>query len=176
MAAVAGPLVIGDGSGGNNSDQVTLSTSNSQITGAVTINTSGQLNVNALTATIGVLILDGGSVTGTGAVTLGANIQSLASSQTATISTPVVLTANRTINVAAGGGTSDLNISGVISGGFDLTKTGGGILTFSGSTANSYSGQTTVAEGTLQLAKTAAVNAMTGGSSSAISVAPTWFK
>ena len=162
VAAVVGQLVIGDGSGGNNADLVSVSTSNSQITGPVTVNATGQLNMSTLTATIGVLILDGGNVAGTGALTLGANLQTLAAAAAATITNPVVLTANRTINVAAGGGANDLSMNGLISGAFDVTKIGGGTLTYGGTVQNTYSGTTTVAEGTLMLAKSAAVNALTG--------------
>ena len=162
VAAVVGPLVIGDGAGGSNADLVTVATSNSQITGPVTINTSGQLNMGTLTATLGGLILDGGNVAGTGTITLGANIQTLAGSSAATIANPIALNGNRTFNVASGGGASDLVMTGVISGGNDLTKAGSGTLTFGGAAANTYTGQTTVVEGSLLLAKTAAVNAMTG--------------
>ncbi len=43
-----------------------------------------------------------------------------------------------------------------------VTKIGGGILTFGGSTANDYTGLTTVSAGELDLAKTASVNAIAG--------------
>src|SRR5262249_31217169 len=70
VAAVAGPLVIGDGVGGANADVVSVSANNSQITGAVTVNSSGQLNMSTFTASIGALLLDGGNIAGTGAITL----------------------------------------------------------------------------------------------------------
>ncbi len=59
------------------------------------------------------------------------------------ISAPVDLASNTDIAVAAGG----LTISGDVSGGGSLTKSGGGVLTLSG--ANSDAGGTTVLAGKL---------------------------
>ena len=53
------------------------------------------------------------------------------------------------INTAA----ADLNFSGVISGSGSLTKTGPYTLTISGAAANTYTGDTIVSEGTLNLNK-----------------------
>jgi len=53
-----------------------------------------------------------------------------------------------------------VNVSGVIADTGSVTKTGTGTATFSGSAANTYSGTTTVSAGTLQLNKTAGVNAI----------------
>ena len=58
-----------------------------------------------------------------------------------------------------------LTVGGVISdggSGFGFTKTGAGILTLSGSAANTYTGLTTVTAGTLNLGKTAGINAIAG--------------
>lgn len=55
-----------------------------------------------------------------------------------------------------------LNLIGPISGPASLTKYGGGILTFSGTTANTYAGSTTVSNGTLLLGKTYATIAVPG--------------
>src|SRR5262249_28243158 len=56
----------------------------------------------------------------------------------------------------ASGNANDLSLTGIISGtNFQVTKVGGGTLTFGGGAANTYTGQTTVDEGTLVLAKTA---------------------
>jgi autotransporter-associated beta strand protein len=57
----------------------------------------------------------------------------------------VTLAANKRINTTSG----TLNLSGVISGAFAVTKSGSGTLTLSG--ANTYTGATTVSAGTLQL-------------------------
>lgn len=53
-------------------------------------------------------------------------------------------------------------MSGVLSGAGSLTKTGDGILLFTGSSANTYTGPTTVASGTLRLAKDNGVVAIPG--------------
>ena len=68
--AVAGPIVVGDGQGGNNVDVLRLDGSN-QIPDSktVTVNSSGLFNLNNFTETIGPLILQGGEVT-TGAGSL----------------------------------------------------------------------------------------------------------
>jgi len=58
---------------------------------------------------------------------------------------------------------SNTTYSGAISGtGGGLTKSGGGKLTLSGENANTYTGLTTVSGGTLELKKTAGVNAIAG--------------
>ena len=64
-------------------------------------------------------------------------------------------------------GEVDLNINGTISDGTGLVQTslnklGYGVLEFSGSTANTYAGTTTVTEGTLLLNKSSGVNAIGG--------------
>src|SRR5207249_3182536 len=59
--------------------------------------------------------------------------------------------------------TGSLNLSGAVgqsTTGLGLTKTGAGILTFSGAAANTYTGPTTVSTGELDLAKTAGTNAV----------------
>lgn len=55
-----------------------------------------------------------------------------------------------------------LNLIGPISGPSDLIKAGPGVLTLSGSTSNSYTGTTTVNQGTLLLGKTAGATAIPG--------------
>lgn len=58
--------------------------------------------------------------------------------------------------------TGTTNISVGIVGTAGLTKTGAGILTFTGALNNTYSGTTTVSGGTLSLNRTAGVNAIAG--------------
>ncbi len=75
-----------------------------------------------------------------------------------------------TIAGAVAGGTNNLTVDGLgnttvssaISGSGNVTKNGSGTLQLSGSTANTYSGNTLLNAGTLTLAKTAGVNAVAG--------------
>ncbi|MGA2605815.1 MAG: autotransporter-associated beta strand repeat-containing protein [Verrucomicrobiia bacterium] len=84
------------------------------------------------------------------------------STNTQTINLPLVLdSSNRTINAASGA----VVINGAISntnGTWGLIKSGTGTLTLGGSTANTYSGLTTVNAGELDLDKTAGQNAVGG--------------
>jgi len=63
-------------------------------------------------------------------------------------------------NVADGAATNDLEVSGAISGGNGLTKDGPGLMVLDSTTANSYTGQTTISNGTLQLGKGTGVGAL----------------
>ena len=74
---------------------------------------------------------------------------------------PIALQATQTIDVATGG---RLAIAQSISGtGFGVTKTGGGLLVFAGNTnANTYTGDTTVNDGVLQLFKDPGVDSFAG--------------
>jgi autotransporter-associated beta strand protein len=90
-----------------------------------------------------------------------ASITVLAGSHT--ISAPLALTDN--VEIAANSGTL-LTISGPISensAGRTLTTSGQGAVTFSGATANTYTGLTDVEAGTLNLNKTGGVNAIGPG-------------
>ncbi len=142
LTAIAGPLVIGDGVGGSNADQLLLSgqemiSDNS----AVTVNSSGLFNLASLSERVGSLTLVGGSVTtfaGTLSVTSGL-LTTLASSQTATISGNFNMLGSQAFDVAVGTTPSgiDLDISAVVSSGA-LTKFGAGTLRLSG--ANTFAG------------------------------------
>jgi autotransporter-associated beta strand protein len=55
-----------------------------------------------------------------------------------------------------------LNYAGAVSGTGSLTKLGAGTTTLSGAFANTYTGMTTVSAGTLELSKSADVNAIAG--------------
>ena len=137
--AIGGNLSIGDGSG---TDTVQLANDN-QIPDAasVTLSSGGVLDLNGHSETIDGLTSNSAGV---GTVTSGA-------------------TGAVTLGVGAAGATG--NFSGVIqngSGTVGLTKLGAGSLTMSGSSANTYTGITTVSAGTLVLSKTAGVNAVGG--------------
>jgi fibronectin-binding autotransporter adhesin len=80
-----------------------------------------------------------------------------------TISAPVTL-ANH-LQISTNSGTS-LTLSGALTGsasGWTLNSDGSGSVTFSGGTANTFTGLTTVAAGNLNLSKTAGVNAIGSG-------------
>ncbi|HZZ43163.1 MAG TPA: autotransporter-associated beta strand repeat-containing protein [Tepidisphaeraceae bacterium] len=70
----------------------------------------------------------------------------------------VSLQANTTLNNSA-----TLDFEGAISGGFTVTKTLPGTLVFGGTSANTYTGLTTVNSGLVQLSKTAGLNAIPAG-------------
>lgn len=89
---------------------------------------------------------------------------------TATISGPLSLytgvgSITRTFNITDGAALVDMDIQGVLSqtsGSAAVTKLGNGTLQFSGGSANTYSGNTSVTTGTLLLNKTISVNAIAG--------------
>lgn len=101
---------------------------------------------------------------GAGAFTLSGNRITLAgsltnnSSNTQVLSLPLLLNSTQSFDAASG----SLTLSGVISGVGGLTKLGVQTLTLNGSTANTYSGLTSVSAGTLRLDKTAGVDAIAG--------------
>jgi autotransporter-associated beta strand protein len=104
-------------------------------------------------------------VTINGNTTLGAKVNGLGQKDTLTLSGPVTLANNPTLTVAAaqGDGTSVRTyLDGVISGNSGLTKDGTSILTLRGDQANTYTGTTSVTQGTLELAKAANIIAVPG--------------
>jgi autotransporter-associated beta strand protein len=94
----------------------------------------GTLNTRSLSKSMGTFQITGGTVTGTGS-----------------------LTSSSPYDVQAG--TVDVGLAG---SGIALNKTGSGTATLSGTTANSYTGGTTITGGKLILAKSAGVNAIPG--------------
>lgn len=130
--AIAGLLTIGDGVG---TDTVQLAASNQINNKALTINSSGVLDLNNYSDAVGTLTMTGGSVTtGTGLLTLGGNITTNASASSATIAGNLDLGANRTFTVADGAAADDLIVSANInSSSANLTKSGTGTLVLSGS-------------------------------------------
>ena len=154
----AGYVISGSGSvSKSGAGTLTLTGSNSY-SGGTTIN-AGVLSVAAL--------VDSGScnIGTTGTITLGGGTLQFTGASGST-SRPVVFTSTGTIDTATSGTlTLATNVSGV--GG--LTKSGSGTLTLSGS--NSYSGNTTVSAGRLQVATPDALStgtlALNGGTFSA---------
>jgi autotransporter-associated beta strand protein len=74
-------------------------------------------------------------------------ISGLATSSSSTLGGNITLSDNLTVSSASGG---NLNLGGVISGsGFGVTKVGAGTVTLTSSSANTYTGNTTISAGTL---------------------------
>jgi len=114
-------------------------TGTSTYTGATNIN-GGILNVNSSSAfgdgsATNTLILNGGTLQAGGAITSPSTRS-------------VTLSANSTVDTVA----NAVSIAGVVSGSNGLTKSGTGTLTLSG--ANTYTGNTVVNAGTLELTST----------------------
>ncbi|MEI8241045.1 MAG: GntR family transcriptional regulator, partial [Actinomycetota bacterium] len=85
---------------------------------------------------------------GGGTVTLAGSAPAITAAGTHTISAPLALANSTTVTTTNAGDT--LTVSGVISGpGMNLTKNGAGTLALNA--ANTYSGTTTVANGTLAI-------------------------
>ncbi|MBI3409508.1 MAG: Ig-like domain repeat protein [Planctomycetes bacterium] len=140
--AIAGNLIIGDGS--LPLDLVRL-TASDQIadTATVTLQSSGQLDLNNNNDTVGPLtILSASIVTGTGTLTLGGNVTASGASSISGFLDTGALT--RAISVTGGG---TLTVNGVLGGVSGFTKTGGGTLSLPN--ANTYSGASTLSTGTL---------------------------
>jgi fibronectin-binding autotransporter adhesin len=146
------------GSATVNSGATLVAASNNALggtTGATTVNSGGTLGLQG-----GITIPAAESITisGTG---VGGTIGALRNvSGDNTVSGNITLAASSSIGSAAGTGT----LTGVISGtGFSLTKVGTGDIVLGGTSANTYTGGTTVSAGTLTLNKTAGLDA-TGAS------------
>jgi autotransporter-associated beta strand protein len=159
---VPGPLVIGTAGASSPAAVVSVTANSEQIadTAPVTINDNGSLTINSgfygagLTETIGSLTMSGGFVSGPGTLILNGDVQVNApgiANTSSNISTAALGLGNatRNFNVASGG---TLNINTTIIGTGGLTKAGPGTLNLFGFTSNSYSGATTVTDGTLNLA------------------------
>ncbi len=107
-----------------------------------------------------ITIAGGGYVINGNPITLTNGISDSDASNTSEIQLNVALTATETVDVVNGG---DLILSGAISGsGFGVTKTGGGTLEYTGFSANTYTGTTTVDTGMLILNRASGLNAIAG--------------
>ncbi len=173
--AIAGPLAIGTGIFGSGTVKY-LASSQVLSTTDVTVNKNSTLNLNGysdtindLTVTDGLVSLPAGSsLTAAGLTMTGGDVN------TGTGST-FTLSGDATIDDSAGGSTIDgtgslnlgagtptitinattpavgLDIAIQITGAGGLTMTGGGTMEFSATSANAYTGTTTVDQGTLLL-------------------------
>jgi autotransporter-associated beta strand protein len=157
IRAIPGALTIGDGS---NAAVVQLTARDQTApTSAVAVDQGAQLDLNNNADTVGGLTLTAGLVTtgGSGVLTLNGNIVTNAAATAATINGNLALgTATRAITVVHGTGPGDLIIKAVVGGtNVGLTKLGGGMLELSA--ANTYTGPTTLMEGSLAVGDNSAL-------------------
>ena len=169
--AYAGSLVIGDEAG---TDEVRWGANNQAPATAITVTSSGLMNLNAFSDTIGALTIESGTssggslTTGVGVLTLGGNITlnvNGTGATGATISGNVKDGAVRTITVNDGNADADLTISAVLQGTKGFIKTGAGRLVLSG--ANTDSAAFTISGGPVQLQNASAINSFTSTTVSA---------
>ncbi len=143
--------------------QLTLTAANSYSGGTVlnagtlAAGNDSALGSGTITINGGTLSSSGGTRSLSGAITAGGDF-SIGGSDLFTLSGGVNLgAAARTVTISS---TTNVILSGAVSGTGGFTKAGTGTLTVSGASANTYSGTTTVNAGTLLLGKSAGVNAV----------------
>jgi autotransporter-associated beta strand protein len=174
--AIGGPLQIGTGPGGSATVKYLASNQLSSTTDVTVSNSQATLDLNGhsdsinnLTVTNGLVSLPAGSSltvagltmtggdinTGTGSTfSLGGNVTINDSPSGSTIDGTGSLSlgaSTRTLTVSATTPAVGLNIAIPITGTGGLTMTGGGTMEFSATSANTYTGTTTVDQGTLLL-------------------------
>ena len=169
--ALAGPVTINGGTVQQNvvgAPNNMLNSQNVQISGGATLALA-----NTAVATINALtFVNGGTVTtGTGTLTLNADLATIANSgSTSTAAISGVLSLGSTVaifNVQSSGNTGttpDLNVSAQIIGaaGDGMAKVNSGTVAFAGTANNTYNGQTTVDSGTLLFNMQTAAQAYSG--------------
>lgn len=146
--AIAGAISVGDG--------VTATSATLSLSASDQIADSAVVTVQAITGGVGTFQLNGNNETIGGLASGGANASlGIVQNNSATVSSVLTL-AN----------TTDTSFSGVLKNGstatLSLVKSGTGKQTLSGTGANTYTGSTTILAGTLDLGKTAGVNAIPG--------------
>lgn len=129
-------------------------TQDEQIKDTAPVQVFGKLNVR--TETLGPLTMANGTLFSSFIVKLNANVNGTGGF----ITSNLALNGSRIFNISGG-----LNIEGTISNGTTgsgITKTGEGVLSFLGNTANTYTGNTVVNAGRLDLEKSNGVTAVRG--------------
>ncbi len=142
-------------------------TTNRATAGAGIAHTLGAVTLNSgtkLTAAGGSNITSGTAGLTLGAITLNGSATLEATNPLSGGSTLISSSANTSLgaNTLTVQGNGNTTLSGVVSGTGGITKSGSGLLTLSGATANTYTGLTTVSGGQLVLAKSTAINAIVG--------------
>jgi fibronectin-binding autotransporter adhesin len=174
LNALPGPVIIGNNDGTASNDVVRLLANNQiPVTSAITVTSSGLLNLNNFNDGIGGLLINSGTTsggnvtTGTGTLTLGGDVSLTVfgtGASGATIAGNLALGGvTRSFDIANGTSASDLTVSAIISdggGASGVTKIGAGTLVLSGANSNTYTGTTTVNVGQIDLNKTAGQNAI----------------
>jgi autotransporter-associated beta strand protein len=141
---------------------VIAGSANVTISGAVT--NGGTSTASGLTYTgTGTLTLAGAN-TYAGATTISGGVLQLGDgSTTGSLNTSSTITNNATLAFNRSNTlTQGTDFNGVISGSGQVKQIGTGTTVFAGASANTYSGLTTISAGTLDLNKTAGVNAIVG--------------
>jgi autotransporter-associated beta strand protein len=161
--AVAGDLEI-DGTGLVQLDQFEQiwDGSNVTVTDLGVLDTNGQKEtIQNLTMREGTVAINGG-----GFLRVNGDITTQAAATSAVITGNILMLDNgatTTLDVDNGAAVFDLDISAQIDGINDIRKTGGGTARLSGGSANTYTGNTRVAAGTLLLDKSAGTDAVAAG-------------
>lgn len=158
----AGALNVQNSSalGGSTYGNIVASGAALQLENNVTV-TEGSFNIAGSGASsTGAIRNISGANTLNAAITLNANSTIGADAGSLAVTGDFDLASSRTLTTT-GAGTVEL--SGALNGSGGVAVNGPGTTTFSGSASNSYSGPTIVANGTLELNKTAGTNAIGGG-------------
>lgn len=166
--AYGGNLTVGDGTGSAGSAVVRLMGNNQTPGTGITIGTDGQLDMQTFNATAGNITMTGGSITGTGSLSIsnGSSVFFTGTgNSTATIGVGLDLGSGsisfQTNNNAAA---TEMIVSGPITGNGSFTKSGSGTLAITGN--NSFDGSVTISGGTLA---TSSINATVSVSNGALS-------
>ena len=189
---IFGPLNIGLGVGTTTTATVRLANDyqNDNAFLPITINADGKLDTSGRSEKLGAVTMNGGHFTNAdgsridGGLTMNGGTITAATSDPLTMRSNVVATSTgpfgaasinanvllrnspATFTVNSGSAQPELTINGMltIDPGFpkNLIKTGAGTLRLAGTAANNYGGSTTIAQGTLELAKPDNVGAISG--------------
>jgi autotransporter-associated beta strand protein len=166
FATVVGGVVTGitiTNQGSGYTSMPTIHISSTAISGIA--GTGAAANVNGITLQ-SIALTDGGFDYNSPTISLTGGGGSGATASAASTGPNWAIFSGRPLQMGAAGGTLEqtagttLTYAGVISGSGALTKRGAGTLRLTGSSANTYSGLTTVGTGTLRLGKTVGINAV----------------